>query len=101
MIVRLWRGWTLPADADAYQAFLEAEIDHGFLDLEGVVGAEVLRSERGAETAFVTLLRFRDPAALRAFAGPDLEVAVVPERARRLLSRFDERVTHDRVAASR
>ena len=101
MIVRLWRGWTLPADADAYQAFLEAEIAHGFLDLEGVLGIEVLRSDLDDETAFVTLIRFKDRAALEAFAGPDLEAAVVPERARRLMSRFDERVTHYRIAASR
>ena len=101
MIVRLWRGWTRPADADAYQAFLEAEIAHGFLDLEGVLGVEVLRDDLEGETAFVTVIRFEDAAALEAFAGPDLEAAVVPEPAQGLLSRWDERVAHYRVAVSR
>jgi hypothetical protein len=37
--------------------------------------------------------------AVRAFAGEDYEVAVVPARARALLSRFDERSQHYEVKA--
>jgi hypothetical protein len=37
---------------------------------------------------------------VKAFAGEDYEVAVVPERARAVLSRWDERSTHYEVAVS-
>jgi hypothetical protein len=36
-------------------------------------------------------------AAIKAFAGEDHEVAVVPEKARALLKRFDERSRHYNV----
>lgn len=38
--------------------------------------------------------------AVRAFAGDDYEVAVVPPKARQLLSRFDARSSHYQVAES-
>jgi hypothetical protein len=37
---------------------------------------------------------------VRAFAGDDLEAAVVPERGRRLLARFDERSGPSRCAST-
>jgi hypothetical protein len=42
----------------------------------------------------VTLTLFESLEAVRAFAGTDHEVAVVPPEARALLSRFDERSAH-------
>jgi hypothetical protein len=39
--------------------------------------------------------------AVRAFAGLDYEVAVVPPEARRLLSRFDERSAHYEAVVGR
>ena len=100
MIVRLWHGWTALADADAYQAFLAAEIADGFLTnpAPGFRGVEVLRRGDGDEVAFVTVMRFDDWAAVRAFAGDDPERAVVPTAARLLLSRFDARAAHYEVA---
>ncbi|WP_412061154.1 antibiotic biosynthesis monooxygenase [Rubrivirga sp. IMCC45206] len=100
MIVRFWHGWTAPADADAYQAFLAREIADGFLTdpAPGFRGIEVLRRVQGDEVAFVTVMRFADWAAVRAFAGDDPERAVVPTAARELLARFDARATHYEVA---
>lgn len=102
MIVRLWHGWTRPADADAYLAFLRREIADGFLTnpAEGFRGIDVLRRDADDEVAFVTVMRFEDWDAVAAFAGPDAERAVVPPEARRLLTRFDERSVHYEVAAS-
>ena len=51
--------------------------------------------EDGVE--FATLMWFDDLAAVRRFVGDDYEVAHVPERAREVLSRFDERSTHFEV----
>ena len=95
MIVRVWRGWTDPADADAYEAFLASE--GGLLetlDVEGYRGYDLLRREDGEEVAFVTLLRFADYDAVEAFAGEEYERAHVPEEARELLSRWEDEAAH-------
>jgi hypothetical protein len=42
----------------------------------------------------MTLMWFTDHAAIVRFGGPDWETAVVPNSARALLSRFDEKAAH-------
>ena len=44
-------------------------------------------------------MRFDSIDAVRVFAGEDYEIAVVPEKARALLSRFDARSQHYEVEA--
>jgi hypothetical protein len=51
------------------------------------------------EVEFVTVMWFDPIEAVRAFAGEDYEVAVVPPKARALLSRFDARSQHYEVIA--
>lgn len=99
MISRIWHGWTTPENADAYEALLRTEIVAGIQDREipGFREIQVLRRERGSEVEFVTVMWFDDLDAVRDFAGEDYEVAVVPEAARRLLARFDERSRHYEV----
>ena len=55
--------------------------------------------EDGVE--FATLMWFDDLEAVKAFVGEDYEVAHVPERARQVLSRFDERSAHFHVVDRR
>jgi antibiotic biosynthesis monooxygenase (ABM) superfamily enzyme len=95
-IVRIWHGWTTPDNADAYQRLLQEEIFAGIAGrkIEGYRGIELLRRRAGDEVEFVTVMRFDSIDAVRAFAGPDYETAVVPEKARRLLKRFDTRSAH-------
>ena len=45
----------------------------------------------------MTIMWFDSLDAVRAFAGEDYEAAVVPPKARMLLSRFDERSQHYKV----
>ncbi len=96
MIVRIWHGWTTPANAAKYEALLQEEI---FVGIErrrigGFDGIQLLRREAGAEVEFVTLMQFDSLAAVREFAGEEYELAVVPAKARALLSRFDDRSQH-------
>lgn len=99
MISRVWHGWTSPQDADAYEALLRREIFVGIRDrrIDGYRGIHLLRRDVGAEVEFVTIMWFDSLDAVRAFAGEDYEAAVVPPKARGLLSRFDARSTHYRV----
>jgi antibiotic biosynthesis monooxygenase (ABM) superfamily enzyme len=96
MIVRVWHGWTTPANADAYERLLREEIFLGIArrTIPGYRGIELLRRTMGAEVEFVTVMRFDSVAAVQAFAGEAHEVAVVPAAARELLSRFDTHSAH-------
>jgi hypothetical protein len=53
----------------------------------------------GNEVEFVTIMTFDDIEAVRQFAGQDYEAAVVPPKARALLSRFDQRSQHYELSA--
>jgi len=98
LITRMWRGWTLPENADAYERFLLDELFPAMRDIPGFVRAEVLRRDDGDEVAFVTLTRFESLVAVRAFAGESYEVPVLEPPALALLSRHDERAEHYETA---
>jgi heme-degrading monooxygenase HmoA len=103
MIARIWHGWTTPGNADIYEALLKEEIFVGIQDrhILGFKGIRLLRRTVGDEVEFVTLMWFESLDAVREFAGEDYEAAVVPEKARAALSRFDERSQHYEVRAER
>jgi heme-degrading monooxygenase HmoA len=102
MISRIWRGWTTGANADAYEQLLTTEIFPGIhaRSITGYRGIQLHRRQLGAETEFVTVMWFDSLAAVRAFAGADHETAVVPPKARALLSRYDQRSAHYEVRES-
>jgi heme-degrading monooxygenase HmoA len=103
MISRIWRGWTTPQNADAYEALLKAEIFRGIIErgISGFQGIDLLRRDVDQAVEFVTIMWFDSLLAVRTFAGEDYERAVVPSDARRLLLRFDERSTHYEVRERR
>jgi heme-degrading monooxygenase HmoA len=101
MISRIWHGWTTAGNADAYEALLKEEIFVGIhsRQIRGFKGIQLLRREAGKEIEFVTIMAFDSLDAVREFAGEDYEAAVVPEKARALLSRFDGRSSHYEIRA--
>jgi heme-degrading monooxygenase HmoA len=96
MIARLWRGWTTPGNAEAYQRIVSSEVLPGIArrNIDGYRGAYLLRRELGDEVEFATVLLFESTEAVREFAGDDYEAAYVPPRAREVLARFDETSAH-------
>lgn len=96
MICRVWHGWTSPQNADPYEHLLRSEIFHGIADrkIAGYRGIELLRRDEGDVSEFVTLMWFDSIDAVRAFAGPQYEVAVVPPAARALLLEYDRTSAH-------
>ena len=94
MITRIWHGWTSPANADTYEQLLKSEVLPGIHRIPGYRGAHLLRRDSGTEVEFVTLTYFENLDAVKAFAGEDYEVAVVPGEARKLLDHFDQRSAH-------
>ena len=94
MISRLWRGWTTFDNADAYEELLRTKILPGIHRVDGYKGAYLLRRDVEDRVEFVTLTLWESMDAVRAFAGEDHEVAVIPPEARKLLSKFDRRSKH-------
>jgi heme-degrading monooxygenase HmoA len=96
VISRIWHGWTTRENAAAYESLLRSEILPGIANrsIRGLQGAHLLRRDVPEGVEFVTILWFDTIEAVREFAGEDYEAAVVPEKARRLLTRFDARSQH-------
>jgi heme-degrading monooxygenase HmoA len=101
VIARWWRGRAAtPKDADAYEALLRGTILPWVSGHDGYRGVYLLRREVEGGFEFGTLTLWDSLDSVRAFAGEDHEVAVVPDEARALLSRFDERAAHYEVVES-
>jgi hypothetical protein len=103
MICRMWHGWTKASHADAYDNYLKSELFPRLereLTAQGYRGFHVLRLERGSEVEFVTLVWFESLDAVRSFAGENYEIPVISDKARMLLSHYDERVDHFELRAS-
>lgn len=99
MISRIWHGWTTPVNADKYEILLKEEIFTGIRNrrINGFRNIQLLRRKVGEEVEFITIMLFDSLDAVREFAGSDYEAAVVPRKARAVLSRFDERSQHYEV----
>ena len=101
MISRIWHGWTTLEKADAYETLLKNEIFIGIQErqITGYRGIQLLRRTHETEVEFITIMWFDSLDSVRTFAGEDYETAVVPPKARKLLSRFDAHSQHYEVRA--
>lgn len=101
MISRIWHGWTSQENADAYETLLKEEIFTGIRNrqIAGFLKIELLRRNLDDEVEFITIMSFDSIEAVCAFAGAEYEAAVVPPKARVLLSRFNERSQHYEIKA--
>ena len=96
MIARTWWGIVRLKDADVYAGYIR---ETGFAEhaqTPGNRGAWMLRRDQGERTEFITLSLWDSVDAIRAFAGDDIEAAVLyPEDARYLVG--ESTVTHYQV----
>lgn len=99
MICRLWRGWTIPANAAAYEAIVRGEVIPRIeaRHIPGFLHIDLMRRDVGDEVEFQTLMWFDSLDAIIAFVGEDYAVSHVPAAARAVLARFDERAAHFEV----
>jgi heme-degrading monooxygenase HmoA len=99
MIARIWQGYTLKEKADSYESLLNTEIFHAIesKSIDGYRGIQLLRREVDEEAEFTTIMWFDSIDSVKKFAGENYEAAVVPEAARKLLLRFDQKSIHSEV----
>jgi heme-degrading monooxygenase HmoA len=101
MIVREWRAWATPEGYARYEQHFRTAVLPHLREIPGCLDAQLLRRDaESGEIEIVALSYYESLDAIRAFAGDDLERAVVEPAARAVLSRFDERCRHYEVAAS-
>ena len=98
-ICRLWRGWTTPENADAYERIVHHEVIPGIeaRKIPGFRHIDLMKRVAGDEVEFQTLMWFDSLDAIKAFVGEDYSVSHVPPHARAVLMRFDERAAHYEV----
>ena len=98
MIARTWTGVVLRADADAYADYIR---ETGFAEYgrtAGNRGAWMLRRDEGDRTEFITLSLWDSVDAIKAFAGEDIEAAVLYPEDERYLIGGESRTAHYEVA---
>ena len=99
MICRLWRGWSTPENADAYERIVRGEVIPGIeaRQIAGFRHIDLMKRDHGAEVEFQTLMWFDSLEAIKAFMGEDYSLSHVPDAARAVLRRFDEHAAHYEV----
>lgn len=98
MIARMWQGAVRLGDADVYADYIRETGFAAYGQTPGNRGAWLLRRDEGDRTTFVTLSYWDSYDAIRAFAGEDIEAAVLyPEDERYLLDGASA-VTHFEIA---
>ena len=97
MIARHWRGLVKRERAAAYVEHLQSQTLPQLVQLAGFHDARVLRRDlpQGVEFLVVTIWESLD--SIRAFAGTDVESAVVPPEARDMMIEYDRTARHYEV----
>ena len=98
-ICRQWRGWTTAENAESYERIVREKVIPGIeaRRIPGFRHIDLMRRDAGDEVEFQTLMWFDGLDAIKAFVGDDYAVSHVPEAARAVLKRFEERAGHYEV----
>ncbi len=99
MIARVWTARTAPVRVPLYAEHLRARVLPELRVLDGSAGASLLRRDADGGVEIVVVTRWRSLDAIRAFAGQDVETAVVEPEAAALLTRYDTRVRHYEIVS--
>jgi heme-degrading monooxygenase HmoA len=94
MIARHWKGVAKAACAGAYVDHLRHETFPALRKLDGFIDASILRRYVSEGVEFVVVTHWDTLESIRAFAGADIEAAVVPERVQAMMVDYDRTVRH-------
>ena len=100
MVLRVWRAYADASSADQYPRHLLEKVRPELEAIRGFRGLLLVTRHDGDEVEFVVQTLWDSLDAVRAFAGPEPDRAVVEPAAAAVLLRFDERVVHYEVLAS-
>jgi antibiotic biosynthesis monooxygenase (ABM) superfamily enzyme len=95
VIRRIWRSYTTPTNADAYEHLLETLMFPAIegLRLPGYQNMELLRRVTGGEVEFIWVMTFDSTKRLAPLRAEANDPVSVPRAAQQLLTRWDERAS--------
>ena len=99
-ILRHWSARATEAHLPRYLEHFSKRVLPELRRVAGFLGATVSTRHTGNEVEIFVETTWRSLDAIRAFAGPDLEAAVVAPEAAALLTYYDRRVLHSQIALS-
>jgi heme-degrading monooxygenase HmoA len=94
VVVREWRGRAALDRADAYPRHFRNNVVPELRRIDGFLGARLLRRKLENQIEFVVLTRWASLDAIKAFAGQDIDQAVVEPGAIAALTDYDREVRH-------
>jgi heme-degrading monooxygenase HmoA len=97
MIARTWKCTVRRADAEKYADYIRETGFGEYSQTPGNLGAWMLRRDEGDRTEFITLSLWESEDAIRAFAGDDIEAAVLYPEDELYLIDGESTVTHHQV----
>jgi len=100
MIARLWSAKTNEPRSRAYLEHFSKNVLPSLRGLKGYAGAIILTRQTKGEVEILVTTLWKTLAAIREFAGENIEVAVVADEAAAILTDFDRRARHYEVVMS-
>ena len=98
MISRHWKGIAKPGHAEEYIRHLKTETFPQVAGIPGFIRASILRRTVEAGTEFQIVTVWTSLEAIKAFAGANAEVAVVPLLVQQLMASYESSVVHYEIA---
>jgi len=99
MISRIWKATATEPGAAAYAEHFRAHVLPAIARVERYQGAMLLQRDAGGQVEVQVISFWASEEAIRAFAGPDIQRAVVDDDAREALESVGETVEHFAVVA--
>jgi len=100
IILRQWTARTSKEQWPRYRAHFTIKVLPDLRSVAGFLGATLFVRRTGDEVEILVETTWRSLESIRAFAGPDLEAAVVSDEAIAMLTEFDGHVRHYEIAAT-
>ncbi|MET8161002.1 antibiotic biosynthesis monooxygenase [Sphaerisporangium sp. NPDC005289] len=97
MIARIWRATATTEGAEAYRRHFTQAVIPELSGIEGHRGAYLLNRDRDGQVEIEVITLWASMDAVRDFAAPDVDAAVVEPEAQKVLTAFDPTVTHHTV----
>ena len=94
MIIREWRGRASFSGAEAYPRHFRDKVVPQLRHVPGFIGAHLSQRQFNGKVEFLVLTWWRSMDSIRAFAGPNIEKAVLEPGAVAALIEFDADVRH-------
>jgi uncharacterized protein YciI/heme-degrading monooxygenase HmoA len=98
IILRQWTARTSQEQWPRYRAHFSIKVLPDLRRVAGFLGATLFVRHAGDEVEIIVETSWRSLESIRAFAGPDLEAAVVSDEAMAMLTEFDGHVRHYEIA---